>query len=1119
MQNLYYKCLAPVESCDDRQLETRKLRNLPGLYNITRAPFHQKQRLGLGHSLLKRYAPFLTAIVVLWSAAPNAAAQRTARPDLLSVAEEERVRPDTAGISAKDEVATIQQESVSSLYAYDGKMVQSILLPGVAERDREHLLQLLPQKAGEPLDHTRVRDSIRALYATGRFADIQAEVKPSGEGILLTFATSANFFVGAVKVEGAPARPNANQIVNASKFQLGELYTREKLERALNNIRQLMQENGHYRARVTAESTSNAETQQVDVLFHITAGVPAHVGEVKVTGSSGLTVSEVQGIAHMEPGDRLTAARISDSLRRLRKKFQKQNRSLAQVSIAEQQYHEQTNAVDFTFQIDPGPLVVIYATGFHISRGLLKKEIPVYEENAVDDDLLNEGQRNLLDYMQTRGHFDASVSYQKQFDANTMRVIYQIDPGPVHKLVLVEISGNKEFLDTATLKSYLQTQPASHFLSHGRYSGSLLKADVATLEGLYRSNGFREVKIQTKVDDDYHGVQNRLAVHIHVDEGARTRVGEVNIVGNDKIATGMLPEMSTAPGQPYSELDLANDRERILNFYFNHGFPDASLEISTKTSPAEPHREDITFSISEGELFTVNQVMRAGMEHTRDYVVEREVQVREKQPLSQQDLLDTQTRLYNLGIFSQVDTAVQNPEGKDPQKNVLVQVQEAKRYTFTYGLGLEFETGLPAGSTAPTGATGASPRVEFDVTRLNFGGRDQTVTFQSHVGRLQQRGLISYTIPKLFDSDKLKMIYTIFYDNSLDVATFTSQRLEGKIDLRQQLGNSGAEPGTRVGPNSITYRFEFRRVKASNFAEGFSAGDINLFSLPATVGGPGFTFIHDRRDNPLESTKGDYFTLDAFVSSGYFGSEADFSRVLGQYSTYYVLGKGKPGHQFVLARSTSLGLQQPFRNTRVVPPGACPVNPKTGETLCTGFSLIPLPEQFFTGGGNSHRGFGLNQAGPRDPTSGFPLGGTAEFVNNFELRLPPVTVPYLGEALSFAIFHDMGNVFTAQHDMVKGLLRWHQPNPTACLPVPISTPYNPCFNQFNQSGYDYTSHALGVGVRYKTPIGPLRFDFGYNLNPTSYFQGVFDPTTGLQTSFETQRLRHFNAFFSIGQPF
>ena len=1089
--------------------------------------------------MLKRYATLLTAMIVLLSAVaisqavsqnvpqavsqspqtPPQANQPQANPAPSNSSQSEPGQP-KSGQSTPDP-ATQQQTQppvTAGTSRYEGKIVQTIEIPGVAEADREHMLQLLPQKTGEPLDRERVRDSIRALYATGRFADIQAEAAPSGEGVTLAFTTSANFFVGAVDVEGAPTRPTSNQIVNASKFQLGERYTQEKLDRALENIRQLMQEGGYYRARVTAESVSSAPTQQVDVLFHVTRGEQAHVGEVKVTGTSSLSPAEVQKIAKMKPGDRITAARVSGSLQRLRKRFQKQSRALAQVSIADQPYHAESNAVDFTFQIDPGPVVVIFARGYHISHGVLKKEVPVYEENAVDDDLLNEGKRNLLDYLQTRGHFDAKVEIQKESDPKTLQVIYQIDPGPMHKLVLVELTGNKDFLDTAKLRSYMQVEPASRLASHGHYSEALLKNDVATLEGLYRSSGFRQVKIETKVDDNYRGVANKLAVHIHIDEGVRTRVGDMHVVGNQKVASKELPELSTQPGQPYSEQDLANDRERILSYYFDHGFPNASLEITTKPSDNPPNHEDVTFTIVEGERFTVNRVMVAGTEHTRDFVVQRELQVREKEPLSQQDLLDTQTRLYDLGIFSQVDTAVQNPEGSDPQKNVLVQVEEAKRYTFTYGLGLEFQTGQPAGTTAPQGTTGVSPRVEFDVTRLNVGGRNQTLTFQSHVGTLQQRGLISYGIPKLFDNDRLKLIYTIFFDNSLDVATFTSERLEGKIDLRQQFGNSGAEPGTRAGPDSMTYRWDFRRVKAGHFAEGFSPGQIAILSLPARVGGPGFTFIHDKRDNPLESTKGSYFTLDAFASSNYFGSEADFGRALAQHSTYYAFGgKGKAGHQWVFARSTSVGVQQPFGGTKILPPGSCPLN-AAGEPTCTDITTIPLPEQFFAGGGNSHRGFGLNQAGPRDPSSGFPVGGTALFVNNSELRFPPLTLPYLGEGFGFAIFHDMGNVFTAPHDLPKGLMRWHQPSTQGCLSSGTTTSQD-C-TAFSNSGYDYTSHALGLGVRYKTPIGPLRFDFGYNLNPTRYFQTVTPTIFGLgPNALETQRLRHFNVFFSIGQPF
>src|SRR6202050_3528350 len=980
--------------------------------------------------------------------------------------------------------------ALATLAACAGRTVQSIELPGVPDRD--HLLQILPQKAGLPLDRDQVRESIRVLFATGRFADIQAEAVPSGSGVLLTFTTSLNFFVGAIDVEGAPAHPNSNQVVNATKLQLGELHTQDKLELALRNVRQLMQENVYYRARVTAESTSNPADQQVNILVHITAGEPAHVGEVKLTGHATFSQGQFEDIARMHRGDGVTAARITNSLERLRKKFQKQKRVLAQVSIADQQYRPESNAVDYAYLIEPGPIVLIHAEGFHISHGVLKKEVPVYEENALDDDLLNECRRNLLDYLQSRGHFDATVDIKKESAPDNLRVSYQIDPGPLHKFDLIEIAGNKYF-SRQILRLRLQIQPSGRFLSHGRYSGDLLKSDVDNLQALYVSNGFREAKIQTKVDDNYHGAKNHIAVHIQIEEGPQTVVGSLQIVGNQKIDAKAFPELYTAEGQPYSEQNLANDRESILTYYFNHGFSNANLEITTEPSPGQANREDITYAIHEGDQFFVNQVMVAGLDHTRDYVVQREIRVVAGQPLSQGDLLDTQSRLYDLGIFSQVDTAVQNPDGSDSQKNALVQVQEAKRYTFTYGFGLEFETGLPAGSTAPTGSTGVSPRVGFDITRLNVGGRDQSLIFQSHVGRLQQRGLISYEIPKAFNNDHLKLFYTVFYDNSLDVATFTSQRWEGKIDLRQQIGKLLSNYST-----SNTYRFDYRRVKASSIVPDLSPAEFSLFSLPARVGGPGITYIRDKRDNPLESTKGQYFTLDAFTASSYFGSQANYGSILGQDATYYAFGR--PNHKFVFARSTTLGLEQVYHGSVVLPPGACQIV-NLISSCPSGISVIPLPELFFAGGGNSHRGFGLNQAGPRDPDSGFPIGGTALFVNSEELRLPEVSLPYLGEGFSFAIFHDMGNVFTAGHDMLKGTLRWHQPNPSQCLQFVAPgglqyvsqtalNQYNGCVTQFDNSGYDYTSHAVGIGLRYKTPIGPLRFDFGYNLNPTYYFQGL-----------------------------
>jgi outer membrane translocation and assembly module TamA len=194
-----------------------------------------------------------------------------------------------------------------------------------------------------------------------------------------------------------------------------------------------------------------------------------------------------------------------------------------------------------------------------------------------------------------------------------------------------------------------------------------------------------------------------------------------------------------------------------------------------------------------------------------------------------------------------------------------------------------------------------------------------------------------------------------------------------------------------------------------------------------------------------------------------------------------------------------VGLENPFGNTITVSPG---------EAAPTGATLIPLAERFFSGGGNSHRGFGLNQAGPRDPTTGFPLGGSALFLNNLELRLPPMNLPYLQDNVSLAIFDDAGNVFTDGDAMANSFLHWRQKDPQLCLQQSTAL----------QCNYNYMSDAVGLGIRYKTPVGPVRFDFGYNLNPPAF--PSFEYLSGSTTStFVPQHAPHFNVYFSIGQSF
>jgi outer membrane protein assembly complex protein YaeT len=1000
---------------------------------------------------------------------------------------------------------------------YLGLAVDEIEFPDVSPEESAALLALTPLKVGEPLTRDALRDAIKALFASGRFSDIQAEAeRAQTAGVRIRFLTSANYFVGIVTVDGVSTNPSKNQLVSATRLQLGELYAQDKVDRALEGIERVLQENGFHQAKVKIAEKRDELEHQVNITFGVTPGSRAVVGQIIVKGGAGYSVEEIEDIARLHPGDSVISSRATRALQRIRARYQKQDRLLAQVSLADRTYRPGHNTVDYTFEIDRGPVVEVASEGYKLSHGTLRRLVPIYEEGAVDDDLLNEGRRNIENHMQALGYFEATtkVSQQNSEEGKTLRVVYAIDTGERHKLAAIQISGNRYFSDEL-IRRRMQEQTAGRILSHGRYGEALLDEDVKNIQSMYRASGFRQAEVNAKLVPSYHGDPSLLAIAIQIKEGPQTRVAWVQIDGSYTLPQEQLPEISTAEGQGFDELSLSDDRDAILAKYFDNGFPNAAVDVSYAAAPPSVEglpRVGVTFTIHEGEQFFVNHVYMDGLQHTRPGVARRQLRVHPGEPLSQQNILESQRRLYDLGLFSEVDTAIQNPEGTEPRKNVLITTREAKRYTFDYGGGFEFQTGQPSvGVNQPLGQTGVSPRVLLGVSRLNVGGRDQTFSLKGNYGRLQKRGIASYDIPKLLNLDYLHFTASVFYDNTIDVSTFTSQRLEGTLRNLMVLYKQGDRDLT-----TLSYGFSYRRVKASNIE--VSSEEIPLLSTPTRVGSPNFLYIRNRRDNDVETTRGSYTSFEGAVAYSHFGSEANFSKFLAKNSTYYSFGRDfAKGRRFVFARSTTIGVENAFGGTVVLDPSQAVCSPIIVSDCVHAESLIPLPERFFSGGGNSNRGFGLNQAGPRDPLTGFPVGGSALFLNNLELRFPNVTVPYLRDKIGLSVFHDMGNVFARPQEMAASLVRSHQPDREACFQPP------PEGQSFSSCNYNYVSHAIGMGVRYHTPIGPLTFNFGYNLNPPvfpSYTNLTINAINGVETGqFGYQRAGHFNFSFNVGQSF
>ena len=137
---------------------------------------------------------------------------------------------------------------------YQGLPVRDIQFRGSGFEDINRVKNLLAQRENQPLQKINVQKSIQALYETGRFADLQVEAQPTPDAqVTLVFVGTQNYFVGARRIEGhIDPPPTANQLVNASRLQLGELFTDEKLNSAIQGIQRVLTENGYHKAAVTA---------------------------------------------------------------------------------------------------------------------------------------------------------------------------------------------------------------------------------------------------------------------------------------------------------------------------------------------------------------------------------------------------------------------------------------------------------------------------------------------------------------------------------------------------------------------------------------------------------------------------------------------------------------------------------------------------------------------------------------------------------------------------------------------------------------------------------------------------------------------------------------------------
>ena len=944
-----------------------------------------------------------------------------------------------------------------------GQTVVRINLKTGADLQLYQFKKQIVQQVGKPLDPAKVDESLKGLYATGRFVNLRADAEPEAQGVVLTFVGEARYFIGTVQVTGAPKPLDASTLVAAARLPLGSPLREDGLTAAAENIKGVLRDNAFYEAKIQNKVVRDPATQEATVLLIIIPERQALLHEVVFNGHPAYPASRLRSVTGWHAGKHLTSSDIEKGLYKLHNLYIKGGYLQASTIIQKRVFDPKTNTETLQVECESGPVIEVHVRGAGISRRTVRDILPVYQDGVTDQLSLDRGAEALADYYQEKGYVQASVTAApvEHLKAGRLRITYTVKLGQKGGFEGYEFQGNRHLSDTL-LSPVMTIHPAQFPFQSAAYSSKLLSNDVDSLKAVYQAQGYLDAKIIPHFNDRYHRQPAHLFVTLEIQEGTRTMVGKVALQGvTPEQQKLLLSRLANKPGLFYSPENEQKDRDSILRYFANRGYSDA--RVTVRSSPAGPkYLMNVEYQVDPGTQETIERVVLLGNKHTREGVVRRELTFGSNQPVNESALLESQRKLYDLGLFNQVQIAPQNPNSEESGKSILVSMEEADRWTVGYGGGVEVQR---LGSNEPQGQLKASPRVSLDVSRLGVGGRNQTLSFRGRLSTLDKGADVSYFVPKFPKRRDISVRLNANVDSSRNVLTFAARRKEASIVLEKRWSLT----------TFLSARYSFRNVQALDLSNRISANQIPLASRPARIGMFALGYVNDHRDNPIDATRGSYSVADAGVSWSGLGSEANFLRFSAQNATYYRLTSF-----LVFARNTRLAVESPYgslRSVTITQPG--------GQKQVILTHEIPLPERLFMGGSDSLRGFSINQAGPRDPETGFPIGGNALFLNSLELRFS-----FAQDRLGVVLFHDMGNVYSSIRRM--RLLKFSQNSPT---------------------DFDYTVHAVGVGLLYKTPVGPLRFDVGYALNPTRF--QVVDSLGGV----EVRRLSHIQYFLSIGQSF
>jgi outer membrane protein insertion porin family len=728
---------------------------------------------------------------------------------------------------------------------------------------------------------------------------------------------------------------------------------------------------------------------------------------------------------------------------------------------------EDGRTVSVTVSVDPGPHVNLVFAGDPVT-GDVQDLVPIRSERSVDQDLLEDASVAIENALREQGYRAAEAPYSRQARGNELIVTFTITRGPLHRLESIDVGGNAA-LDRAAIAPLLQIKPGEPFVQ------ARVGAIAAAITELYRVRGFAQVAVTPDIQvlpeaaavppaQRFGGASRYrpVAVRFDIIEGPPTVVSTVDVEGATAIPADQLkPLLGLAAERPFYRPQLSVDRDTIERAYRARGFKNVSV-VSQLAFADNQQRVAVTWMVREGDQITIDRVLINGNSRVATELIQGELTIQPGSPMSDDAMIESQRRLAELGLFRRV-RITELPRSGSSTRDVLVDLEEADTTTIDYGGGFEV-SGIgerdEAGNAAD--AIDFGPRGFIGISRRNLWGKNRSVSLFGRVtlkrdppdqdnpaasrgyGFHDYRGLFTFREPRAFSTT-----------GDAQATAFVEQARRTSFSFNRKGVTS--DYARRIGPFTVTGRYTFDYTKV--FDEQISAEDQLLIDrlfpqvrLSKFSGG----VLRDSRDDVLDPQRGAVVGVETSVAAKTYGSEVGFVKSFAQGFIYRRL----PGRGWVLAAGARLGVGVGFAQD--VPPvleiarahslprrspgevGARTVDRAEVELFPSVIREVPASERFFAGGDTTVRGFALDRLGATETLDpqGFPKGGNGLTVFNLEMRAPH------WKDLQFVWFLDAGNVFRDATDIRLDQLR----------------------------------ASSGIGFRYRSPIGPLRVDWGWKLS-------------------------------------